>query len=52
MDDVQLRRVLDFRRYEYCHVGTRIINARDRLILVCSLIYFQLPSRLQLMHTS
>ncbi len=43
MDDVQLYRVLDFRRYEYRHVGTRIINARDRLILVCcSLIYFAL----------
>jgi hypothetical protein len=39
MDDVQLRCVLDFRCYEHRHVGTCIINARDRLVLVCSLIY-------------
>lgn len=35
MDDVQLRWVLDIRCYERCHVGTCIINACDRFILVC-----------------
>jgi hypothetical protein len=38
MDNVQLRYVLDFRRCERLHVGICIINARDRLILVCNLV--------------
>jgi hypothetical protein len=42
MDHVQLRCVLDFRHCERRHVGTCIINACDRFVLVCSLI---LPSR-------
>ena len=50
MDDAQLRGVLDFRHCERCHVGYGIINARDRFILVCSLIY--LIQRIELMHSS
>lgn len=39
MDNIQLCYVLDFRRCERLYVGICFIDARDRLIVVCSLSY-------------
>ena len=50
MDHIQLRCVLDIRRCERLDVGICIINARDRLILVCSLA--TLRNELRLIYTS